>query len=447
MFESRTLLALLLIAIAQPAVAAPIPCTVEAESVGMSSDRLQRLSAAMQQYVDDEKAAGIVTYVARSGRVVNLQAFGMSDIQAGREMTPDTIFRIASQTKLITSVAVMMLVEEGQIALEDPLSRYLPAFAQSQVAVATESNGEPELVPAKRPITIRDLLTHTSGISYGVGVSGSYWQEAGIYGGYYADRDESMASLVDRMADLPLDAQPGEHFVYGHSTDILGVVVEKVAGVSLGEFLRERLFVPLQLHDTYFFLPREKADRLAAVYAADATGLRRADGASGLDNQGHFVEGPRVTESGGGGIVTTARDYGRFLQMMLNGGQLDGVRVLGPRTVELMTINHTGSLFADQPALRPGLGFGLGVAVMLDQGEASLYGSVGSYGFAGAYFTTYWVDPEEQLITMVMTQLRPPVDPTLHTKVRTLVYQSIVDEAPAARDLPTDTGSACEVAE
>lgn len=434
MFSSRLLLVALLLAISPAAVFARPTCVVEPESVGLSGERLQRLNDFMQLYVDEQKAAGIVTYVARSGQVVNLQGFGMADIEAGREMKPDTIFRIASQTKLMTSVAVMMLVEEGSIALEDPLSRFLPAFAQSQVAVTGVEDSPPKVVPAKRAITIRDLLTHTSGISYGMGISASYWQEADIQGGYYVDREETMASLVERMAALPLDAQPGEHFIYGHSTDILGVVVEKVSGLTLGQLFQERLFVPLGLNDTYFFLPEEKAHRLAAVYAADARGLRRANGPNGIDDQGHFVEGPRVTESGGGGIVTTAHDYGRFLQMMLNGGELDGVRVLGPRTVELMTLNHTGTLFVEQPAQRPGLGFGLGVAVMLDQGEAGLSGSVGSYGFAGAYYTTYWVDPQEQLITMVMTQLRPPVDLTLHTKARTLVYQSIIDPAPTADD-------------
>lgn len=249
-----------------------------------------------------------------------------------------------------------------------------------------------------------------------------------------------MAELVERMAALPLDAQPGERFVYGHSTDILGVVVEKVSGMTLERFFRERLFEPLALHDTYFFLPADKAHRLAAVYAASDSGLRRANGPDAIDTQGHFVEGPRVTHSGGGGIVTTARDYGRFLQMFLNGGQLDGVRVLGPRTVELMTINHIGSLFSDELPNRPGLGFGLGVSVMVDQGAASMYGSTGSYGFSGAYFTSYWVDPKEQLITMVMTQLRPPLDVTLQTKVRTLVYQSILGPPPA----PLAEGSATD---
>jgi CubicO group peptidase (beta-lactamase class C family) len=429
-FKVRSLLVILSIAVGSSAVAAESSCVAEPESVGMSSARLQRLQAAMQQYVDDGKAAGIVTYVARAGRIVNVQGFGMSDIEAGHAMTTDTLFRIASQTKLITSVAVMMLVEEGRIALEDPLSRYLPAFGKSQVAVAADGDRPPRLVPAKRAITIRDLLTHTSGVSYGTGISASYWKQAGIQGGYYADRDEPMAALVERMATLPLDAQPGERFVYGHSIDILGVVVEKISGLTLGQFLRSRLFDPLQMHDTHFFVPPDQAHRLAAVYAAEPAGLRRANGPDGLDSQGHFVVGPRVTESGGGGIVTTARDYGRFLQMLLNEGQLDGVRVLGPRTVELMTVNHIGSLFADQPAHRPGLGFGLGVAVMFDQGAAATYGSVGSYGFAGAYFTAFWVDPKDQLISMVLTQLRPPLDTTLQSRFRALVYQSIVAPPP-----------------
>ncbi|HWK50827.1 MAG TPA: serine hydrolase domain-containing protein, partial [Steroidobacter sp.] len=286
MFELRSLLVTLLVALSPAATAASSSCAVEPESVGMSSARLQRLHSAMQRYVDEKKAAGIVTYVARAGRVVDLRGFGMSDIEAGRAMTPDTLFRIASQTKLMTSVAVMMLLEEGRIALEDPLSRYLPAFAQSRVAVAAEGNGPVKLVPAKRAITIRDLLTHTSGVPYGTGISAPYWEEAGIQGGYYADRDEPMAALVERMATLPLDAQPGEQFVYGHSTDILGVVVEKISGLTLEQFFRARLFGPLQLHDTYFFVPPDQAHRLAAVYAASESGLRRANGPAGIDSQG-----------------------------------------------------------------------------------------------------------------------------------------------------------------
>ena len=244
-----------------------------------------------------------------------------------------------------------------------------------------------------------------------------------------------MADLVGRMAALPLDAQPGERFVYGHSTDILGVVVEKISGMSLEAFLHQRLFGPLGLKDTYFYVPPSEAGRLSAVYAAGPQGLRRADGPDPLDGQGHFVEGPRKVFSGGAGVVSTAADYGRFLQMMLNHGELDGVRILSARAIELMTSNHVGQLFATDFAPRPGMGFGLGAAIMLDPGEAGMFGSAGSYGFSGAYFTHFWVDPEEQMVMIVLTQLRPATDPSLHVKFRTLAYQSVVGPAVATGKL------------
>ncbi len=401
-------------------------CMVAPEAVGVSSGRLGRLDTAMQAYVDEQKAAGIVAYVARGGRVVHLRGYGMADIEAGRAMAPDTLFRMASMTKLMTSVAAMALVEEGRLALEDPLAKYLPAFAGPEVAVVDAPGGEMRLEPARRPITIRDLMTHTSGIPYGYGQSGALWKEAGLFGGYYLERDESMAGLVERMATLPLDAQPGERFVYGHSTDILGVVIEQVSGMSLDAFLRERLFEPLGLRDTHFYVPPADAERMSAVYAAGPEGLRRADGPDPLDGQGHFVDGPRKVFSGGAGVVSTAADYGRFLEMMLNDGEVDGVRILSRQAIELMTANHVGQLFATDFAPRPGMGFGLGVAIMLDPGEAGMFGSSGSYGFSGAYFTHFWVDPEERTVMIVLAQLRPAMDPSLHVKFRTLAYQSLV---------------------
>lgn len=404
-------------------------CTVVPEQVGVSGERLARLDTAMQAYVDEQKAAGIVAYVARGSHVVHLRGYGMADAEAGRAMQPDTLFRMASMTKLMTSVAAMTLVEEGRLALEDPLVKYLPAFANPKVAVLDKPGGDVRLEPARRPITIRDLMTHTSGIPYGYGQSGALWKEAGLFGGYYMERDETMADLVGRMAALPLDAQPGERFVYGHSTDILGVVIEKISGMSLEAFLHQRLFGPLGLKDTYFYVPPSEAGRLSAVYAAGPQGLRRADGPDPLDGQGHFVEGPRKVFSGGAGVVSTAADYGRFLQMMLNHGELDGVRILSARAIELMTSNHVGQLFATDFAPRPGMGFGLGAAIMLDPGEAGMFGSAGSYGFSGAYFTHFWVDPEEQMVMIVLTQLRPATDPSLHVKFRTLAYQSVVGPA------------------
>jgi CubicO group peptidase (beta-lactamase class C family) len=348
-------------------------------------------------------------------------------------MKTDTIFRIASQTKALTSVAVLMLVEEGKIGLADPVSKFIPAFEKTTVALPPPAGavaGSPvAVVPAKRPITIRDLLTHTAGISYGFGPAQDQWKAAGIQGWYFADRSEPVSAVVERMAALPMDAQPGEKYVYGYNTDILGVVVEKVSGMTLAEFFQKRITGPLGLVDTQFYLPPAQKDRLAAVYAAKDGKIERAtDPKTG---QGHYVEGPRVAYAGGAGLLSTARDYGRFLQMLLNGGEIDGVRLLSPKTVELMTVNHVGSLYNDG-----NFGFGLGFEIVEDLGRAGRYGSVGEFRWGGAYHTYYWADPREKLVGVFMTQLLPAGDSDLHAKFRALVYQAIVGPptvVPAAR--------------
>jgi CubicO group peptidase (beta-lactamase class C family) len=405
------------------------PSIVRPESVGLSSERLSRLRSAMQRYVDEGRVAGLVTYVARGGRIAHLEAFGKADIEAGTPMKTDSIFRIASQTKAITSVAVMMLVEEGKIGLADPVSRFLPAFQKTTVAVAPPAGAVPDspvsAVPARREITIRDLLTHTAGIGYGFGTAAAQWKAAGIQHWYFADRGEPVAAVVERMAALPMDAQPGERYVYGYNTDILGVVVETVSGMTLADFFKARILGPLGMVDTQFYLPPAQKARLAAVYAAQEDGrIERAP--DGMPGQGHYVDGPRVAFSGGAGLLSTARDYGRFLQTLLNGGEIDGVRILGPKTVELMTANHVGTLFAETGPGNAGMGFGLGFDVVEDLGKTGRYGSPGAFGWGGAYHTSYWVDPEEQLVALLMVQLLPAGDSDLNSKFRTLVYQSMV---------------------
>jgi CubicO group peptidase (beta-lactamase class C family) len=431
-----TLSALVFVA---PALRAEAPPTVTPESVGLSSERLARLHAGMQQYVDQGRVSGIVTYVARGGRLVDLAAFGKADVEAGRAMQKDTIFRIASQTKAFTSVSVMMLVEEGKIGLADPVSRFIPAFKKTTVALPAPAGAVPgspvTVVPARREITIRDLLTHTAGISYGHGPAEALWKAAGIQDWYFADRSEPVAAVVERMAALPMDSQPGEKYVYGYNTDILGVVVEKVSGQTLAEFIQKRIAGPLGLVDTQFYLPPAQKDRLATVYSARADGTieRATDPKTG---QGHYVEGPRVAFAGGAGLLSTARDYGRFLQMMLNGGEIDGVRLLSPKTVELMTVNHVGTLFAERGPSDAGRGFGLGFDVIEDLGKTGQYGTVGAFGWGGAYHTTYWADPKEKLVVLLMTQLLPAGGSDLHARFRALVYQSIVGPptaSPAAR--------------
>lgn len=443
MTRRRLLVALSALLFVVPAARAEGPPAARPESVGLSSERLERLRATMQRYVDERRVSGVVTYVARSGRIVHLEAFGQADVEAGVPMKADTVFRIASQTKAVTSVAVMMLVEEGRIALADPLSKYIPAFARTTVALpppAGSGAGSPvNVVPAERPITIRDLLTHTAGISYGTGPAEEQWRAAGIQGWYFADRSEPVSAVVERMAALPMDAQPGEKFVYGYNTDILGVVVERVSGMTLAEFFERRITGPLGMADTRFYLPPSQKDRLAAVYSAsddDGTIRRTVDGDPKLPiprtGQGHYVEGPRIACSGGAGLLSTARDYGRFLHMVLNGGETDGVRLLSPKTVELMTVNHVGSRIAEAWASRRGMGFGLGFDVVADLGDYGRHGTLGAFGWDGAYHTTYWVDPKEKLVALLMTQLRPAGDSKLYDTFRALVYQSIVGPPPAA---------------
>jgi CubicO group peptidase (beta-lactamase class C family) len=320
------------------------------------------------------------------------------------------------------SVGIVMLQEEGELLLSDPVGKYLPEFTKTTVAVLEDEGGY-AVVDAKRPITIRDLLTHTAGISYGYGIARDRWAEAGIQGWYFADRDEPVAATVSRLAALPFECQPGERRVYGYATDILGVVIERVSGVTLDDFLRTRILEPLGMHDTHFYLPPGKADRLATVYsAAEGGGIERAPDGAGMEAQGNYVEGPRVAFSGGAGLLSTASDYARFLQMLLHGGELDGVRILSPKTVDLMAVDHLDGI-----EYEPGLGFGLGFRVTLDVGARGVPGSLGEYGWGGAYHSTYWIDPEEELVVVYFTQLIPSGGLDDHGKLRALVYQAIVE--------------------
>lgn len=390
------------------------------EDVGLSSERLERLSVALQKYVDEGRLPGVVALVSRHGKVAYLEAFGQRDIEAGDPLDENDIFRIASQTKALVSTAVMILQEQGDLLISDPVGRYLPEFMETRVAVAGDDGGY-QVVPANRPVRIRDLLTHTAGVSYGSGPARSEWEEAEITGWYFAHREEPIRETVRRIAALPFDAQPGERFVYGYSTDILGALVEVVSGQPLDEFLRTRLFEPLGMTDTHFYLPTDKTDRFAAVYSLIEGELRRAEDQGGMVSQGAYVVGPRASFSGGAGGLSTAMDYARFLQMILNGGELDGVRILSPKTVELMTVNHVGDL------LGVATGFGLGFSVLLDLGASGQPGSVGEYGWGGAYHSTYWVDPQEDMVVVYLTQVIPAAGLDDQAKLRALVYQSLIE--------------------
>lgn len=393
-------------------------------AVGLSAERLERLSTAMRQAVDDGRAAGIVTLVARRGRVAHFAAFGKQDVEGGVPMARDAIFRIASQSKAVTSVAAMVLVEEGKLLLGDPVSRFIPAFKKTVVRVpppeGTARDATGGTVPAKREITIRDLLTHTSGVSYGSGPLEAQYKAANVLGWYFADKDEPIGAVIERLAALPFEAQPGEKYIYGFSTDILGYVVEKASGQSLDEVFRTRIFGPLRMTDTHFFLPKDKAPRLAAVYSLTDGRIQRAPDAG--TGQGAYVDGPRRCFSGGAGLLSTANDYARFLEMLRNGGELDGVRVLSRKSVELMTTNHVGTLYQEGR-----FGFGLAFEITEHVGRAGRYGSVGEFGWGGAYHTNYWVDPAEGLVAVFMTQLLPAGDSDLHARFRSLLYQAIVD--------------------
>ena len=393
------------------------------QAVGFSPERLQRLDAVFAAYVEQGELPGGVILLARKDRVAYYRPYGYSDPAARTPMAADALFRIASQTKALVSTAILMLQEEGKLHIGDALSKYLPEFEKTTVAVPLEGGGY-EVAPAERAITLRHLLTHTSGIGYGYGVAAEAWQAAGIQGWYFADRDEPTRETVRRMGALPMDAQPGTQYVYGYSTDILGAVVEVASGQPLDVFLKERLFEPLGMHDTYFYLPSGKASRLASVYnPKEGGGLKSAPEGPGMDTQGQYVSGPRRSFSGGAGLVSSAADYYRFLQMMENGGELDGKRLLSPRTVKLMTVDH----LPESAGWNRGSGFGLGFSVVTDMGKNGTYGSEGTFGWGGAYHSTYWVDPAEELIVVYFTQVRPNVRVPDHAVLRNLIYQALVD--------------------
>lgn len=392
------------------------------ESVGLSAERLERLSEALRAYVDNGQVAGSVTLVARRGRIAYFEAFGNRDREANAAMRTDAIFRIASQSKAIVSVAAMTLVEEGKLLLTDPVGKYLPEFMATTVAVQQDGGTGYDVVKARRPITVRDLLTHTSGYGYGTGVGADLWEKAGQTGYYFANRDETIRESVRRIASLPAPAQPGTRWVYGYSTDILGALVEVVAGQPLDRVLRERILEPLGMRDTEFYLTPGKENRLTAVYSMNQGRLERAPTPGEAVGQGHYVDGPRKSFSGGAGLLSTATDYARFLEMLRSGGSLDGRRILGRKTVELMTTSHLGTI-----PYNPGQGFGLGFSVVEDLGARGWPGSTGEFGWGGAYHTTYWVDPREELVVVHLTQLVPSGDVDDQQKVRTLVYQAIVD--------------------
>ena len=416
------LVALLFCAPAAPRAFAQSFAPASPEDAGVSSERLARIDAALEKYVEEERLPGAALVIGRRGHVVYARAFGYRNREAEEPLEVTDLFRIASQTKAVISVGVMILQEQGRLLIDQDLGDFIPEFDSTTVAVKTEDGGF-EVVPASRKITVRDLLTHTAGIGYGWGPGAKRWEEAGIVGWYFADRDEPIADTVARMGELPMDAHPGDAFVYGYATDILGVVIERASGMPLDEFLRVEILGPLGMVDTHFYVPPENADRLTVVYSVtEEGGMERAPDPGHMVGQGMYLEGPRKSFSGGAGLVSTPGDYARFLEALRRGGTLDGRRILSPKTVQLMTVDHVHDAWQGD-----GGGFGLGFGITEEIGWSGLPGSPGAYAWGGAYHSTYWVDPVEELVVSYMTQVIPAQGLDDHQRIRALVYQALVD--------------------
>lgn len=406
--------------------------------------RLDALERSLQEDVEQGRLAGSVLYVAHNGRTVFHKAFGWQDVEKSIPMSTASLHRIASQTKALTSVAVMILQERGRLLISDPLGKYFPEWSATTVAIKDTNNELGyRIEPAKRPITIRDLLAHTAGVNYGwigasfgadrgvLGVVREAWREKGFEGWYFSGDNGNMREKIRLMASLPQAAHPGEAFVYGYSTDILGALVEQISGQNLERFLTENVFLPLNMKDTFFFVPDDKASRLTTVYGASPEGLVRLPDADALTNsasffygQGHFLRKTQNQDrsySGGSGAVSTAADYGKFLEMLINDGTFRGKRILGRKSVELMTTDH----LSPGVEFRPGAGFGLGFNIVRDIGQKGVMGSNGSYGWGGAYHSIYWVDPAENLVVSYATQLIPAGNIDDHEKIRALIYQAL----------------------
>ncbi len=396
------------------------------EDVGLSSERLQRINAVMQSYVDDHKLAGLVTLVARRGKIVHFEKFGSMEIEKDKPMQFDTIFQIASMTKSIATVAAMMLYEEGRFQLDDPVSKVIPELKQLKVATSFE-NGIPQLAQLEREITVLDLLTHTSGISTSEESTpiGQAFLKA-----EWGHPDDTFDDMIKKLIAIPLLHQPGAAWTYGNSTDVLGYFVEKISGMPLDRLLNERIFQPLNMLDTGFHVPRGKEERLAAIYGLDKnTRLQLVE--KPVDSRLFAGKGQKRFLSGNGGLVSTVSDYARFCQMLLNKGELNGVRILSRKTVEFMTRNHLSELALKSFAkvLGEGVGFGLSFWVVNDAAQTGLLQSEGAYGWAGGASTYFWIDPKEKMFGILMAQFIPFTQYPIGRQFRVLAYQAINDQS------------------
>jgi CubicO group peptidase (beta-lactamase class C family) len=404
---------------------------VPPEQVGLSSQRLARIDEHLQRrYLDLKKIPGALTLVYRKGGVAHLSPLGLCDLERGRPLREDTIFRIYSMTKPITSIALMTLYEQGLFALDDPVSRFIPEWRDLGVYVM---GNHPQFItrPPERAMTLRDLFMHTSGLTYGfmerTNVDAAY-RKLEVGG---AGAGGSLRDMIEKLAELPLEFSPGTAWNYSVSTDVLGYLVEMISGKRFDEYLAQTIFEPLGMHDTGFTVPPDKLDRFAANY------MRRPDKTLRLeDDPADSLYGrPRSFLSGGGGLVSTASDYLRFCRMCLGGGELDGARIVGRKTLELMTQNHLpGGRDLAETALGmfaettyEGVGFGLGFSVTLDPVRAQRMGSAGEYAWGGAASTVFWIDPAEELIVIFMTQLMPSHSFDFRGQLKSIIYPAIID--------------------
>ncbi|MBL7865990.1 MAG: beta-lactamase family protein [Cyclobacteriaceae bacterium] len=417
----KYLLSIALLSAALLAAGQTLPTGKPAEN-GLSADRLNRIDQIVKEHVDNKYVNGAVVMVLRNGKIVYHKAIGYSDVEKQTAMKKDDIFRIASQTKAITSLGVMMLFEEGKFLLDDPISRYLPEFKSPKVlGTVNWADTSYTTIPAKGEITIRQLLTHTSGIDYAAIGSQEFkaiYAKAGVPSGI-GSANMVLADRMKILGGLPLKHQPGEAFTYGLNTDVLGYLIEVISGMSLDQFFRTRIFQPLGMNDTYFYLPAEKHARLVPLY--QVTGGKLSKVSTGVYDKTNvnYPALPGTYYSGGAGLSSTTEDYARFLQLFLNKGELNGVRLLGRKTVELMLTNQTQPPITEQ--------FGLGFGLETDKNDYRSIYSEGTFTWGGAFSSTYWADPKEKLVGLIYTNLTISPYRNMNEKLKTAIYQSIVD--------------------
>ena len=409
---TTVLLALLITAGSAGLISKDLPVT-KPEDVGLSSERLGRMTKAIHAYVDEGRTPGVITLIARHGKVVHLDAYGKADLATGRPTRTDDIFRMYSMTKPITSVALLMLFEEGKFQLTDPLSRYFPAVGDMKVYAGSTPQGGMLLDSPKRPITIQDVFRHSAGFSYGFGSSpvDKMYQDANLFA-------SDLTSMMEKLGKLPLLYQPGDRWVYSVAHDVQAALVEKLSGQKFDDFVRQRIFTPLEMKDSMFKVPADKTARVPALYTMGRDRKLTPDTSDLGRGYGDLV-------FGGYSISTTISDYALFAQMLLNKGQLNGVRLLSPKTVELMSTNHLGPAALAAGGVGPGTGYGLGVSVLMSPAERGNIGSVGEFGWSGAASTHVLIDPKEDLVAIYCTQLMGG-DFQLRAHFATLLYQSIV---------------------